>query len=88
MIPLQAQSGLATRCIEETISKGQQEDWHSSLGALRLWRCFGQTAVELSAGQIEVLKGVQSNAQEDNGTEALLLAEQLGKVLRKTVAAS
>lgn len=88
LVLLQAQASLITKCFQESISKGQQEEWASSLGALRLWCCLGQTDAELSSAEVETLTAVRQKALDDNGTEALLLAGQLQKVLQRVVAAS
>eukprot|EP00878_Enallax_costatus_P013685 GHUV01014311.1.p1 GENE.GHUV01014311.1~~GHUV01014311.1.p1 ORF type:complete len:709 (+),score=279.68 GHUV01014311.1:832-2958(+) len=83
----QAQPQIASRCLQDSISKGQQADWETSLGAFRLWCCLGHTAQELSPAELESLKSVRQRAVEDNGTVALLLSEQLQKVLESAGAA-
>lgn len=79
--PTQAEPQIASRCLHNSFSKAQQEDWASSLGAFRLWCCLGHGAQELSAAEFESLKAVRHRAMEDNGTAALLLGAMLQKLL-------
>ncbi|WIA12344.1 hypothetical protein OEZ85_012395 [Tetradesmus obliquus] len=76
----QKQSGtaLAGRCMQLSISSAQQENWQACLGGLRLGRLLGCSP---AGEQLEALNGVKAAALQDNGTDALLAAEQVDRML-------
>lgn len=73
---------LSTRCLQLAISSGQQGDWPSGLGALRLGQVLGARTGSFREGQLAQLQALQQAAVADNGTEAHLFCEALRKLLR------
>jgi hypothetical protein len=63
------------------ISSGQQGDWPSTVGALRLSKVLGVSAGSLSEEQTVQLQQLKQQAVEDNGTAAHMFCEALGKLL-------
>jgi hypothetical protein len=61
-----------------SISSGQQENWQACLGSLRLGLLLGCSP---AGEQLEALKGLKAAALQDNGTDALLAAEHVDRVL-------
>jgi hypothetical protein len=75
---LQGESALAGRCLQLSISSAQQENWQACLGGLRLGQLLG---CRPAGEQLEALNAVKASALQDNGTNALLAAEQVDKML-------
>ncbi|KAF6261308.1 condensin II non structural maintenance of chromosomes subunit-domain-containing protein [Scenedesmus sp. NREL 46B-D3] len=71
---------LAGRCVQLSISSAKQADWRACLGGLRLGRLLGCSP---AGEQLEALKEMKAAALQDNGTDALLAAEQVDRVLGK-----
>jgi hypothetical protein len=75
---VQCEPALAGRCVQLSIRSGQQENWQACLGGLRLGLLLGCSP---AGEQLEALKGLKAAALQDNGTDALLAAEQVDRVL-------
>jgi hypothetical protein len=80
---LQCEQALAGRCVQLSISSGQQEQWQACVGGLRLGLLLGCSP---AGEQLEALKTLKAAALQDNGTDALLAAEQVDRVLRRVSA--
>lgn len=72
---------LSARCLRLAISSGQQGNWPSTLGALRLSKVLGVGAGSVSEEQAAQLQQLRQQAVQDNGTAAHLFCEALGSLL-------